>query len=404
MKVMTALAASLLALAPRTSLAQPGPNDPVSQGSTGEASEEGRRDGRLRDEDGSPGRGLVFERGDGDFAVNVRTRIQARATAGGSALDEATERLAVGPSIARARLVVQGYAKKVWLYRVQLGAAPADLSGDPSSPLLDAHVTWAELRDLRVRVGQMQVPFDRQNLISATSLQTVERSLLSNEFALGRDVGVLLLSNDLFGLERRVTYAAGVFGGSGANELAGGNGPLVVGRVELTPLGDFDAGVEADLERRRRLRFAVAVAAARRWGSDGVRPSGAERLAQRDDFTHGALDAKLKWHGVSALVQLHTRRADDAAVSSSEGAFAPVGALGYFVQAGWMVTNELELAARWGAARARATSDSLRESVGAASYYVSGNDIKLQVEGVRVSGGRCAPACTQVRLQVQMSL
>ena len=161
MKLESPLArfAIAFALASRTGLAQPGPNAPVSQGGsnngTGDSSDDAnddRKDNyRLTDEDGSPGRGFVFERGDGDFGLNVRARIQVRTNVGGSELEKVTERLDAGPSIARARLVVQGYAKKVWLYRLQLGAAPAYLSGDPSSPLVDSHITWSELRSARSR-------------------------------------------------------------------------------------------------------------------------------------------------------------------------------------------------------------------------------------------------------------
>jgi hypothetical protein len=46
----------------------------------------------------------------------------------------------------------------------------------------------------------------------------------------------------------------------------------------------------------------------------------------------------------------------------------------------------------------------LRELAGAASYYVSGNDIKLQLELDNVAGDPCTDSCTQGLIQLQMSL
>lgn len=403
-RALAALAA-VAALGPATALAQPGPNEPTSQGSGRNEGGDNRSDeDRPTNEDGSPSKGFVYAREDGSFALGVRAQVQARAVAGGAELEELDERRTEGFSIARARAILQGYAKKVWLYRLQLGAAPADLSGSPSSPLLDAHVTWAEVRDLRIRAGQMQVPFDRQNLISATSLQTVARSLVANEFALGRDIGVLLLSNDLFGFDRRITYSVGLFGGTGPNRTDGWRSPLAVARIELSPLGDFDGVVEADLERRHRPKLTLAIAAARQWNADRISPSSEAHLGAREEVTHAALDAKAKWRGASALVQLYARRGDEGSVAPGDTRLP--SAVGYFVQAGYMLTSDVEVAARWGGAHPRSPAGrgSLRELAGAASYYVKGNDIKLQIEIDDVVGDPCSGSCTQGLLQMQMSL
>ena len=42
----------------------------------------------------------------------------------------------------------------------------------------------------RVVFGQYKVPFGRQEMTSSGSQQFVDRSLVSNEFARGRDIGV----------------------------------------------------------------------------------------------------------------------------------------------------------------------------------------------------------------------
>lgn len=119
------------------------------------------------------GRGVTIRTVDDDASLNIRARIQVRATAihnppGTS--DDTSELL-----IRRARLVFQGNARGPSLtYYLQLSFSNLDNEADLRLPLRDAYMTWSGARDLNVRVGQMKVPFSRQRVVSSSALQMVD--------------------------------------------------------------------------------------------------------------------------------------------------------------------------------------------------------------------------------------
>jgi phosphate-selective porin OprO/OprP len=63
-------------------------------------------------------------------------------------------------------------------------------------------------------MGQFKTPFGYEQLFSDTRLITIERSLVNDRLTLSRQLGVQV-GGDF--LEKRVSYAAGVFNGNGAN-------------------------------------------------------------------------------------------------------------------------------------------------------------------------------------------
>src|SRR5690606_18113427 len=101
-----------------------------------------------------------------------------------------------------------------------------------------------------VWLGQMKVPFSRQRVNSSSALNMPDRSLVSSEFNLTRDLGVMFTSQDLGGLGGRLAYYAGVFMGEGRNAFNLSDfGLLYVGRLEVRPFGKFDDYSEGDLAR-----------------------------------------------------------------------------------------------------------------------------------------------------------
>lgn len=55
-------------------------------------------------------------------------------------------------------------------YRFQLGLAARDLDESPRVPLLDSYVTFAAHRDIRLRVGQFEIPFGRPGVLDSESM------------------------------------------------------------------------------------------------------------------------------------------------------------------------------------------------------------------------------------------
>jgi len=80
--------------------------------------------------------------------------------------------------------------------------------------LTDAFINWNRYPEANVRVGQFKTPFGFEQLFSDPRLITIERSLVNDRLTLSRQLG-MQVGGDLF--EKRLSYAAGVFNGNGAN-------------------------------------------------------------------------------------------------------------------------------------------------------------------------------------------
>lgn len=80
--------------------------------------------------------------------------------------------------------------------------------------LTDAFINWNRHPEANVRVGQFKTPFGFEQLFSDPRLITIERSLVNDRLTQSRQLGAQV-GGDLF--EKRMSYAAGVFNGNGAN-------------------------------------------------------------------------------------------------------------------------------------------------------------------------------------------
>ncbi len=352
------------------------------------------------------GRGVTFRTADERFSLNIRGRIQARFTLSEQPVSPQTEF-----QIRRMRLVFQGnFLGPSLTYNVQLAFSNLDTESDLRLPLRDAYFSYAGLRDLNVRAGQMKVPFGRQRVVSSSALQFADRSLAVGEFNLDRDVGVVLFSRDLFGLGKRLTYQLGVFGGDGRNRLSETFGMLYAARVQVQPFGEFDDLVEADVQRLATPRLAIGAAVAFNHNSRRARSTFGDTFQQGFDYTQLAADLQFKWAGLSLQAEWLYRRADVDAHQTGMNAMGPVfeyarSGHGYYLQAGYLFTRHAELSARWGEVFAFEGSPTLhraRELGGALSYYFQRHDFKLQADYFYLTGEDFSAGRHQMRLQAQV--
>lgn len=356
--------------------------------------------------DAGLGRGVTIRSSDGQASLNLRVRVQVRATVGDGAEVDATTEIA----IRRMRVVMQGNALGPALtYYVQLSFANLDSEPDLRLPLRDAYVTWNPAGSLNVRVGQMKVPFSRQRVVSSSALQLVDRSIVVSELNLDRDVGLQVFSRKVAGSDR-VGYAVGVFGGEGRNRLGRAAGLLYSARVETWPLGPFDDMVESDQNRRPAWRLAVAGNVGYNQRTNRPRSTiGLPYAAGDFSYRHAAVDAVLKGHGWSLQGEWMRRRADAdsrlVVVSGQPSTIVSRSASGAYLQVGRMVGRRLELSGRTSLlvpdagtdpALARAT-----ERTAGVSYYVSNHDLKVQADVGRVVE-RGASRGYQGRVQLQL--
>jgi phosphate-selective porin OprO and OprP len=355
----------------------------------------------------NPGEGVNVMTVDGRFSLTVRGRAQLRFDVEGP--KEEGEDITASFQVRRLRLSMQGHVfGKDWRYQVQLAFANRDTEPDLRLPLRDAFFTYAGWRDAHIRFGQMKVPSGRQRLTSSGNLQMVDRSIANAEFNLDRDVGVQLLSTDLFGLGDVLQYNVGIFGGEGRNRLGGDLRFLYVGRIAINPFGKFDDLVEADFERSPKPRLSVSFSGAYNHGTRRSRSTFDETyLLGTFDYVHGGFDALLKWHGLSMLLEIYYR--DVVGIRShSEGEVSEVSraGVGGIVQLGYFVADGIELSGRF--ARVLPVSDDTAvkpggEALLGVSWYLLKHSLKLQLDGGWLFAAVPLDGHPQVRVQTQIA-
>lgn len=369
----------------------------------------------------APGKGITAKSADGNFAITLRARIQLRDTFTHTAGENSNE-----AQVRTLRFVVSGHVLSPDLkYTIQLAFGGNDFEKDSASPIFDAFLDYTKLRDLNVRIGQYFVPFDRARTIREFALQLVDRQLVVRELTLDRDFGLMFSSQDLFGLQGRLAYHLFVGSGDGRNRFSdakASNGPqklgvLTVGRLVLRPMGPFDDDQEGDLKRLPHPRLALGVAGAYNHASNRQRSTtGSTYTLGTFNYWHGAADLVLKWRGFSLLTEGVLRRTERANHSAVEDGTTVTewsqSGYGYFVQAGQMLTDHVEVVARWDhlfaeqgtdpAFRALVRSQGRQLGAGA-NYYLNDHAFKVQTDYFLIYGESLADARHVVRLQVDAS-
>jgi phosphate-selective porin len=251
-------------------------------------------------------------------------------------------------------------------YRLQLEAAPSATSGAAS--LLDGYFDAQLFSWMKLRLGQMKVPYSRQFLTSSAELQFPDTSSVVDAFIGGRELGGLVtfsVPGD------RVELSAAIFNGNGLNRPTNDNSDhLFAARLAGNLIGKVPYG-EADLDRSQA-GLAAGLSAMQNTRNPLKAVVGAGGLpvdqlqASLTDDTLGA-DAAFRWQGLYATAEYHWRR--------TRSASAYQHARGAFVQAGYLVLDDWELAARGGVLtpvveRARAHATELQAQT---NYYFVGH-------------------------------
>lgn len=340
---------------------------------------------------GGFGEGMGIESNDGAFGIGLRARVQVRTTV--VAPDDGGDASA-DFQIRRLRLTLEGFGwKKLVSFKIQLAAAALDL--DPVAPLIirDAYANIALHRDLELRVGQMKVPFARQRLVSSGNLQMVDRSIVTGELNLDRDVGIQALSTDFLGQHGLLGYNVGVFGGDGRGRVSGGYGFLYVGRLELRVLGGKQAAEldEVDFDRSTKPRLAFGVSGAFNHLTDRQRSiiGPVYQTGTWVSYAHAGADWTFKWAGLTLTGEFFLRRAlQESNTEDVQGkSVTDYSRSGYgaFIQAGKLFGPHFEVSARMGALYPLANDPKAggpreRELGGGLSYYFAKHALKLQAD------------------------
>ncbi|HEX8699081.1 MAG TPA: porin [Myxococcaceae bacterium] len=361
-----------------------------------------------------PGKGIVVKTADDRLSFGVRARAQLRSTFVHVGDSDSSE-----TQVRTIRLILSGHVLSPDIrYTVQLAYGGNDFETGSSSPVFDAYVDYTRFRDLNIRVGQFFVPLDRARTVREFALQFVDRQLAVRELNLDRDVGVMLSSNNLFGLQERLAYQFFVGGGEGRNRFGTfAVGPLTTLRFTVRPFGAFDDEQEADLTRAARPRLAVGVAGGYNYRT--VRSLSTHSTAftvGNVNYTHLVADLVFKYRGLSFLTEFLWRKASqDTLEKETNGTvtreFTRTGH-GYFVQGGMMLNDRLEVTARWDKLFARGNTDpqlvqlvrTQGKQLGTGlNYYLNGHAFKVQSDYFYIFGDEGIDPRHQVRLQLDAS-
>lgn len=358
------------------------------------------------------GKGFTIGTADEKLTLNIRGRLQVQGMAsdGPNEGDEVTQIQA-----RRMRLVFQGKLFADLLqYYFQLAFSNRDQEPDLRTPLRDAYITYAPLRDLNLRFGQMKVPYGRQRVTSSSAQGMVDRSIVTTELNLDRDVGVYAFSKDVLGLGESLGYSVGVFGGDGRNRLAENAGLLYFARLNLRPLGGFEDNSEGGFEFEPKPKLAVGLSAAYNQATN--RPNSTTGLPYADDtvffdYAHLGADFMFKWHGFYATGEWMLRAAAPEELPGEDADGDPFSyvsrqAWGAYGQIGQMLTEHLELSARYGHLEPIGSVSAVpmtHEIGGGVSYYFFGHNLKMQADYFYLSNqSNWSAGTNQGRLQAQV--
>lgn len=374
------------------------------------------------------GEGVRFSVGD-RFSLQIRARMQLQggfSLPSANAVDAGAAPVVTTSFLARrVRLVLTGHAFTTKLrYYFQLGFSYRDMESDRLVAVRDAYMTWQPHRDIGIRWGQMKIPYGLQRVVSSSALQMVDRSVVTGELNLDRDVGVYLMSEDLGGLGGRLMYQAGVFGGRGRNRFDGLDEALFAARFQVNPFGRFDHLVEGDMTRGTTPRLAIGASAA--YHFNGVRNrsthNGTYTFANFDTLHLGA-DVHFKYRGFTLMGELFYRTTNRSRVTRPDPANALVtqveyarNGFGWYGQVGYMFPSMIELTGRYGEIHGTVTPDTTlvptaaggamgdeREAGGGINYYISQHALKVQLDYFRIwDPDDAADDRHQVRLQTQI--
>jgi hypothetical protein len=267
---------------------------------------------------------------------------------------------------------------------------------------LDAYGEYRPIPEFGVRIGQFNVPFDREGMLdpneltfSHTSLMTraypvwgdglTEESLTYNwEYDLqrassfGYDRGLQLhgeVSEGIF------NYAVGVFNGSGPNTENDNRDVLVALRLSTDPVGKMTAGL-SDLDTVKDPLFSLGAAFAYDLleHKNLVDPL----VSYNSSDVNIAADFLFKWYGVSVMGALFFRNADHgAAFVDDDGDPQAIKSLGTTAQISYF--NEqtgLEPGFRYSLydADMELELDHAHEITGTLAYHPFVKHLKIQVE------------------------
>jgi len=312
--------------------------------------------------------GIKYESSDQRFQLNITNRVQLLFTAVDPEVGESGQSFDVN----RYRLTFDGRLFEHWEYRLETDLATGSESeAQPDSELLhDAYFQFTRKRLAQLWLGQGKVGFSRQQLIDSGKLQFVRRSIATDRFAHGRDVGIALLGENE---AETYHYSVGIYNGNGINRDVNDNqNYLVVSRLVVTPLGPLDLA-ESDPEWTKHPEPALALGVSAMTNNRGLD-------FEDERINTGAFLFAFRVRGFTITGEFFTE--SERKLGNMAGEETDTD--GWYIQTGYMFpSTELgmfELAARYSEVLPEVPDKDEIEMAIVLGYYIRGHRTKVQLE------------------------
>jgi hypothetical protein len=265
----------------------------------------------------------------------------------------------IGMDGSKAGLLFQGKVTNPWRFNVHLvigcqcfdaltSATPVDADNNGTTDAIrtetapaitsiveEATTSFVPVEQLKLRVGQMRIPFTSQAQSANTKLMFPERSGPNEVFLQGTDLGGLM-ETDLF--DGRILGSVGVFNGTGSPITSSEQqGVLYTARMDLNPLGSF--GFNETSEWKGPFRIGVGAGMVHN-PYTAFDEAGYPTVAVQD--TRSALSGRLAFYGLYISGEYLIREQLDSMSRR------PIWATGWYGQTGFHLPLGFEPMARMG--------------------------------------------------------
>jgi phosphate-selective porin OprO and OprP len=322
------------------------------------------------------GKGFTLTSPDEKFQLTVGGRMQFRYTFDDfDALNTAKTDSSTFDA-KRVRLIFGGYAyTKNLTYKLEIDPRVLATSSTAGG-LLDAYLNYKLMDEVQLLVGQTKAKFSRSYLISDGALMFVDRAPFVGKLAPAYDIGAILHGDIAKGL---LEYNLAVSDGDGQTNAVANNDNMFSTRVVFNPFGTM-ANDEPDLAISKKPLLSIGANylfnTVDSNSTIGFAKTFKPAAGTKNEFNNYGFDTEFKWMGLSVQGEADFVQYKNNASSLTKRA------LGYYAQAGYMITPELGVAVRYSAYDPdRDTSGDLQtEQIGSVSYYFNKHNLKLQAD------------------------
>ncbi|MEN9335427.1 MAG: hypothetical protein RLZZ500_414 [Bacteroidota bacterium] len=341
----------------------------------------------------SYGRGLGLTAPDSLFQLNIRFRIQNRATY----IDNEGEKAGYDWQIRRLRLRFDGFiGNPKFLYAIQLSFAPGDTGpiseGENYNIIRDAVVMYRPNAHWNFSFGQTKLPGNRQRVNSSGGLQLTDRSINNARFNIDRDFGFQIHNLNEYKDKFSFNFKAAVSTGEGRNTTKGpDSGLALTGKIELMPFGTFTkdgTNFEGDLMREKKPKLLFSGAFQQNNQAQRTQGQLGDDLYEHRTMKSVLLDGMFKYKGFAAMASYMSRTTNNSAITynpldATQMNYVFVGS-GFDYQMSYLTSANYEIIARYSLQKVgkdivNVAPDSKEYTIGF-TKYIWEHAFKLQTE------------------------